>query len=109
MLILPTGHGQAVRTPYILRTREKVMASGVLAVVAALVVVLAIALGSGERQSSHGCISVGLAYSTGGETINRCGGAARALCAGVNAPGGSIGASARALSTECRKAGLSIG
>ncbi|MDQ2894330.1 MAG: hypothetical protein M3Y09_01580 [Actinomycetota bacterium] len=109
MLILPPGHGQAVRTPYTLRTREKVMVSGVLAVVAALVVVLAISLGSGERQSGHGCISVGLAYSTGGETINRCGGAARALCSAVNAPGGNTGAAARALSTQCRKAGLSIG
>lgn len=109
MLILPPGHGQAARRPYTLRSREKVMVSGVLAVVAALVVVLVISLTSGERQSSHGCISVGLAYSTGGETINRCGASARALCAGVDQPGGTGGAAARALTTECRKAGLAIG
>ena len=109
MLILPPGHGQAVGTPYTLRTREKVMVSGVLAVVAALVVVLAISLSSGESHSSKGCISVGLAYSTGGETINRCGAAARSLCTGVNQPGGIGGAAARALTTECRKAGLAIG
>jgi len=109
MLILPPGHAQTVRTQYTLRRREKVMISGVLGVVAALVVILVLAVGSGEKQSGHGCISVGLAYSTGGETINRCGGAARALCAGVNQPGGSGGAAARALTTECRKAGLAIG
>ncbi len=109
MLILPPGHGQAVRTPYTLRTRERVMVSGVLAVVAALVVVLALSLSSGENHSGKGCISVGLAYSTGGETINRCGAGARSLCAGVNQPGGIGGAAARALTTECRKAGLATG
>lgn len=109
MLILPPGHAQAVRKPYALRRREKVMITGVLGVVAALVVILALSLGSGEKQSGHGCISVGLAYSTGGETLNRCGGVARALCAGVNRPGGTGGPAARALTTECRKAGLAIG
>jgi hypothetical protein len=109
MLILPPGHEQAIRQPYAFRRREKVMVSGVLGVVAALVVVLVLALGSGEKQSGHGCISVGLAYSTGGETINRCGAAARALCGGVNRPGGTGGAAARALTTECRKAALPIG
>ena len=109
MLILPPGHGETLRQPRSLRRREKVMISGVLAIVAAFVVVVALSIGSGENQSRNGCISVGLAYSTGGETINRCAGAARAMCAGVNQPGGTRGASARALTTECRKAGLPIG
>ena len=70
---------------------------------------LALSVGSGESHSGNGCISVGLAYSTGGETINRCGDAARAMCAEVNQPGGARGAGAHAMSTECRKAGLPIG
>lgn len=107
--MLPSGHAQAIGEPRSLQGREKVMLSGVLSVVAALVVVLAISLGSGESHSGHGCISVGLAYSTGGETINRCGASARTLCAGANRPGQITGASARALTTECRKAGLSVG
>lgn len=107
--MLPPGHAQAIAGPRRLRGREKVMLSGVLSIVAVLVVVLAISLGSGESHSGHGCISVGLAYSTGGETINRCGDSARVLCAGANRPGGVTGASARALTTECRKAGLAAG
>ncbi|HET9102845.1 MAG TPA: hypothetical protein VFN55_05775 [Solirubrobacteraceae bacterium] len=109
MLILPPGHAETLRQPRSFQRREKVMLSGVLAVVAALVVVLALSLGSGETHSRNGCISVGLAYSTGGETINRCGAAARAMCAGVNQPGGTKSAAAHALTTECRKAGLPIG
>ena len=109
MLILPPGHAETLQQPRNLYRREKVMISGVLVIVAAFIVVVALSIGSGENQSRHGCISVGLAYSTGGETINRCGGAARAMCSGVNKPGGTRGASAHALSTECRKAGLPIG
>jgi hypothetical protein len=52
---------------------------------------------------------VGLAYSTGGAQIYRCGASARALCASVDQPGGSSAATARALSTQCRKAGLPVG
>lgn len=85
------------------------MIGGVLATLIALAVVLVISVGSSSQRSGHGCVSVSLAYSTGGAHIYRCGAAARALCSGVNQPGGSIGATARALTTECRKAGLPVG
>ncbi|MGI9183407.1 MAG: hypothetical protein ACR2GZ_00360 [Solirubrobacteraceae bacterium] len=109
MLILPPGHAQALGEPPTVRPREKVMIGAVLAVVAALAVVLIISLASAERQSRHGCISVGLAYSTGGEKLYRCGATARFICAGANTSNGIRGAGARGLSTECRKAGLPVG
>jgi hypothetical protein len=109
MLILPSGHGQAIGQPRALRAREKVMVGGVLATLAAFVIVLFVSLGTSDRQSGHGCISVGLAYSTGGAQIYRCGASARAMCATVGRPGGPVGATARALTTECRKAGLQLG
>jgi hypothetical protein len=109
MLILPPGHAQTIRQPRTFRLREKLMIGGVLTVVAALAVTLVISLATAERQSGHGCISVGLAYSTGGDKIFRCGGTARAMCAGVNQPNGIDGATGRALSTECRKAGIPVG
>ncbi len=109
MLILPPGHAQATRQAPPVRRREKVMIGGVLAVVAALAVVLIISLASAERQSGHGCISVGLAYSTGGDKLYRCGPTARSMCADANTTTGIRGSSARALSSECRKAGLPVG
>jgi len=47
-----------------------------------------------------------LAYSTGGSQIYRCGAGARALCNGVNAPGGLTGKPAETVAEACRKAGL---
>jgi hypothetical protein len=109
MLILPPGHAQAVRQGRAFRPREKAMIGGVLATLAAFLVVLVVSLGTSDRQSGHGCISVGLAYSTGGAQIYRCGAGARAMCSSVGSPGGPVGATARALTTECRKAGLRLG
>ncbi len=109
MLILPPGHARAMGEPPTIRPREKVMIGGVLAVVATLAVVLIISLTSAERQSGHGCISVGLAYSTGGDKLYRCGATARSMCAGANTSNGIRGAGARAVSAECRKAGLPVG
>jgi hypothetical protein len=109
MLILPPGHAQSVSTARALRPREKAMISGVVGVVALLAAALVISFATAGHKSGHGCISVGLAYSVGGAQIYRCGAAARSMCASVNRPGGSIGATARALTTECRKAGLPVG
>ncbi|MGH2870723.1 MAG: hypothetical protein ACRDNK_24535 [Solirubrobacteraceae bacterium] len=109
MLILPPGHAQAIGQPPTVRRREKIMIGGVLASVVALAVVLIISLTSAERQSGHGCISVGLTYSTGGEKIYRCGAAARSMCTSARTPNRVNGTSARALFTECRKAGLAVG
>ena len=92
-----------------MRPREKWMIAGVVAALAVLAVALIISFASGSRKSGHGCISVALAYSTGGAQIDRCGDAARALCAGVDKPGGLTGLPARGVAAECRKAGLPVG
>lgn len=85
------------------------MVGGVLAVVAALVIVLAVSLGTADKKSGPGCVSVSLAYSTGGDHIYRCGGAARSLCAGAGKAGGITGEPAKTIEAACRKAGLPIG
>lgn len=85
------------------------MIGGVVTALAALAVVLIVSLSTSGPRSGHGCISVGLAYSTGGAQIYRCGATARAMCASVGRAGGPVGAGARAISTECRKAGLPVG
>ncbi len=109
MLILPPGHAKAVQGSRPLRQREKLMISGVLGVLAVLVAALVVSFASPGHKSGHGCISVALAYSVGGAQIYRCGAPARSMCASVGRPGGSTGATAQALSNECRKAGLPVG
>ena len=84
------------------------MIGGVLGTLAVLVLVVVIAIGTPGKQSGHGCISVALAYSTGGDQIDRCGAAARALCTGVDHPG-LTGKAGRDVAGACRKAGLPVG
>jgi hypothetical protein len=109
MLILPPGHAQAVRERRPIRPHEKWMVGAVMVALAALVVVLAISLGTADKKSGPGCVSVSLAYSTGGDHIYRCGGAARSLCAGAGRAGGITGEPGRAVAAACRKAGLPTG
>lgn len=86
------------------------MLAGVTALMAALAVVLTAALVSGGGNTARkGCVTVALAYSTGGDRITRCGSQARALCAGAGRPGGVTGAPGRALARTCRRAGLAAG
>lgn len=108
MLILPPGHAEAVSQRRGLRSRERWMIGGVLTTLVAGVVVLVIALATAGRHSGHGCISVSLAYSTGGSQIYRCGAAAQAMCDGVGRPGGLTGSPARTVADACRKAGLAL-
>jgi hypothetical protein len=108
-MILPPGHAQTLREPRASRPRERLVFGGLLGVLGVLIVALVISFATPGPESGHGCISVGLASSTGGAEIHQCGASARAMCATVNQPGGSIGATARALSIQCRKAGLPVG
>ncbi len=85
------------------------MIGGVLGLLAVVAVVLLISLATAGHKSGHGCVSVGLASSTGGVQLYRCGASARALCSGVDHLGGTSGGAARSLSAECRKAGLPVG
>jgi hypothetical protein len=109
MLILPSGHAESVIHRRSLTGRERWMIGGVLGLLGALVVVLVISLATAGHKSGHGCVSVGLAYSTGGAQVYRCGASARQLCQSINQPGGTSGGAARSLTIECRKAGLPVG
>jgi hypothetical protein len=109
MLILPPGHAEEIRRRREFRARERWMIGGVLGVMAALVVALVISLASQDPKSGHGCISVDLAYSTGGAQIYRCGASARAMCTEVHRPGGLSGLAAETVTGACRKAGLPVG
>ncbi|HWE08374.1 MAG TPA: hypothetical protein VG325_03410 [Solirubrobacteraceae bacterium] len=109
MLILPPGHAETVRRRPAIRPREKWMIGGVAAAVAVLAVALVISFATSTTKSGRGCISVALAYSTGGAQIDRCGAAARALCASVGVPGGITGLPAHGVAAACRQAGLRVG
>jgi hypothetical protein len=109
VLILPPGHAQTLRERRTFSGRERWMIGGVLGLVAALAVVLAISLSTVGHHSGNGCISVGLTYSTGGQQVYRCGAGARALCNQAGVAGGITGSTGRAVATECRKAGLPVG
>jgi hypothetical protein len=109
MLILPPGHAEAVRNPRMMRSREKWLIGGLVGALAALAVAVVIAVTSTGHQSGHGCVDVTIPYSIGGQEFYRCGAAARAMCAQVGVSGGYSGGPARAVATQCRKAGLPIG
>jgi uncharacterized membrane protein len=107
-MILPPGHAQQIRKPYPFRKREKAMIGGVLATLAVIVVVLVISVATADKKSGHGCISVSLGYSIGGNTFNACGQKARDFCAGAHRQG-LTGAAGQVVARECRKAGLAVG
>ncbi len=109
MLILPPGHAQDIRTPRHFSLRERWVVGGAIAMLAALVVVLVVALSTGEHSSGNGCVYVNLPYSTGGASIYECGSRARSTCASVGQSGAFTGPAAQAVSTQCRKAGLPVG
>ena len=109
MLILPPGHAQTVSTGYRFSRRERWMLGGVLTTVAVLAVVVIVALATSSQSSGNGCVHVYLPYSTGGQEFYECGAKAKALCSGVNTPGGITGATATAVATQCRRAGLPVG
>ena len=105
-MILPPGHAQQIHQRRALTRRERSMIGGVLGAVLALVVVLVISLATADQKSGHGCVSVSLGYSIGGQTFHSCGHAARQFCAGAHKQG-LTGAAGDAVARECRKAGIS--
>lgn len=93
----------------VLSSRERWLIRGVLGVVAALAVVLVVAIMSGGRSSSDGCINATFAGPVGAQEIDQCGSQARATCQTVRAPGSFAPQAARVIVRECRKAGLPVG
>ena len=89
--------------------REKWILSSVVATVAALAVVVIIAIATADPASGNGCVNVTVPSSMGAQPLSGCGAKARSMCRLAGAPGGYTGSLARALSTECRKAGLPVG
>lgn len=105
---MPPGHAQQIRQPYRLRRREKGLIGGVLGVVLVIVVALVISLATVDQKSGHGCVTVSLGYSIGGQTFHSCGQKARSFCAGAHKQG-LTGAAGDVVARECRKAGLPVG
>ena len=89
--------------------REKWILSSVVATVAALAVIVIIAIATADPTSGNGCVNVTVPSSMGAQPLSGCGAKARSMCRLAGAPGGYTGSLARALSTECRKAGLPVG
>jgi hypothetical protein len=85
------------------------MVRGVLGVVTALAVVLAVSLIATGHSSRHGCIYVTIPAATGAEEINQCGQTARSTCLSASVPGAYSAQSARSIEDACRKAGLPVG
>ena len=85
------------------------MLGGVLGTIAALALVLVISFATAGPSSKSGCIYATIPADTGATQINQCGAAARQTCASVEAPGAFTPQAARAIATECRKAGLPVG
>jgi hypothetical protein len=108
-VILPPGHAQTTVSRRRFSRREKWIISGVVATVAALAAAVVIAIATAEPTSGHGCVSVTVPSSMGAQPLSGCGAKARSMCRLAGAPGGYTGSLARALSTECRKAGLPVG
>jgi hypothetical protein len=77
--------------------------------VAALAVIVIIAIATADPKSGNGCVSVTVPSSMGAQPLSGCGVKARTMCKLAGTAGGYTGSLARALSTECRKAGLPVG
>jgi hypothetical protein len=107
-LILPPGHAEALSVRRVLSRREKWMIGSVLGTVAAVVVVLAISLGTAGRVSANGCIYATIPGVVGAVQVNECGTAARSTCSSVFVPGAYAPGAARTIAAECRKAGLPV-
>jgi hypothetical protein len=109
IMIMPPGHHAPRPDRLRFGTRERWIVGSVAALAVALVIAVIVSFGSTTPKSGHGCVSIALAYSTGGAQIYKCGAGARALCAGVNTPGGLTGQPAQQLAVQCRIAGVPVG
>jgi hypothetical protein len=108
VLILPPGHAQEISSRRSLSAREKWMVGGVLAMVAAVILILLISIGSTGKTSAHGCIYATIPGAVGAQEVNECGADARATCQSVGTPGAFTAQAARAIAVQCRKAGLAV-
>ncbi len=85
------------------------MIRGVVTAVAAIAIAVVVALATGGRTSSHGCIYATVPAATGAQELAQCGAAAESTCASVRAPGAYTQQAARVIAEQCRNAGLRVG
>jgi hypothetical protein len=109
VLILPPGHAESVRNLRTLSAREKRLISGILVVVAAVMVVLAISFGTAGPTSSDGCIYVTIPAATGAQQIHQCGTEARDTCGSARTRGAFTSDAAQSIVAACRKARIPVG
>ena len=83
--------------------------STVAALSAVLMIVIVVALTSGDAKPRRGCINVMVQSSLGGQPFSGCGAGARAMCASVGEPGGYTGVVGDAIGAACRKQGIKVG
>ncbi len=94
------GHAQRLEQP--LGARQKQTIAAVLVIIAVLAG-WAIAHSRAAPASSHGCVNLVVAGSTGGGLISHCGAAARSFCAAERRASDALAARA---DVQCRLAGL---
>jgi hypothetical protein len=94
------GHSQRLAVPL---TRVQKRAIAVVLVVTLGLAGWAIARSSAAPTSSHGCVNVVVASSTGGGLLSHCGAAARSWCRSESAASDAL---ARRIQEQCRLAGL---
>jgi hypothetical protein len=91
-----------------LSPRERWILRGVGAVAVALVVAVVVSLAVSGRSSGHGCIHAVFPGPVGAEVLDRCGAAARSLCASAAEQSGYGPEGRRTIAGECRKAGFRV-
>jgi hypothetical protein len=94
------GHAQRLSQP-LTRVQKRLIAVVLVSVLA--LAGWAIARSAAAPSSSHGCVNVVVASSTGGNLLSHCGAAARRWCQSEFA---SSGALALRVQAQCRDAGL---
>jgi hypothetical protein len=108
VLILPPGHAQELNVARRFSVREKWIVGAVLGVVAVLVAIVAISIGSTGHRTANGCIDVKFPIAIGGQELYQCGAGARTLCSTSGAASGPNSVEDRAIADQCRKAGLPV-
>ena len=90
--------------------RERRIVAGMAAVLIALVVVIVVSVAGGNAGTpAKGCLQVQFASSMGVQDLDKCGAAARDVCAAVGTPGGLSGRAEPQLVAQCRRNGYPVG
>ena len=90
--------------------RERRVVAGMAVLLVALIVVIAVSVAGGNSaKPAKGCLQVQFASSMGVQDLDKCGTAARDVCAAIGTPGGLSGRAQPALVAQCRRNGYPVG